>query len=212
MHKSVCDKGWKAGVDFVDLGFGDGLRLKELAGKPRHGDKSFVGVERPGAKRGAVPEPGNVEYRFRGAREELERMPASSVNVVNADFGLADYHEVGGGGDTDQRTLELRGGGEEARLRLAKDRLMTLRSIMRVLNPKGRLYLTEYSANMPSTTGLLELAGFSWEARRLTEDELEKTTQLKELKAHLLDHREDEGYRWPMRIAARKGARAAGGR
>jgi hypothetical protein len=82
-------------VDFVDIGFEDAVRLKELSSKPRHREKVFIGVERPTLEGTVSSEATNLELRWGGALEELHKLPAESVKVANADFLFTEYYIVG---------------------------------------------------------------------------------------------------------------------
>jgi hypothetical protein len=197
-------------VDFVDLGFTDAVRLKELAGRAGHSDRVLVGIERPTLPDKPSAVPPNLELRYGGILDELGRMPDGSVKVVNADFLFGEIYEVAGGSDVSERFLRAAQVGANKANPLYHTRQRIMGEVGRVLAPNGRFYLTEYGKNLPLTLKLLEEGGFRHTERELLALEMGGSTQLMKVRDLLREKPEEAADRAPYRIVARKAKEETG--
>lgn len=183
-------------INFVDLGFEDGLRIQELSGRPGHQRKVFLGIERPGIKDRLKPRYPNLELRYGGVLEELKAIADGTVRIVNADFFFTEFYTPISDLDLPSRVIQPL---------IDQQRAETVEQVRRVLVPQGRFYVTEYKGNLRPTLTLLTENGFpSCEHRQLDPGEMDKTKFLRLIKSKL----EQEGSRaddfQPIRILARK--------
>jgi hypothetical protein len=194
------------GVDLVDIGFCDGLRLMEVSSRPRHRKKEFLGIETPD-KEGKIPNQlGNLELTFGGALKELGALPDSSVKVVNADFLFSGIkHVLADGKVLGAKEMMSRGEyGDQEKRKLVKLGWLIAEEVHRVLKPAGRFLVTEYNANAPIIASILGTAGFECTARELRPDEMQSTSFLKLMSEQPEEFKPNNGAFPPVRITAIK--------
>ena len=197
-----------ARISFVDIGFEDADRLKELSVKPLSRPKSFLGIEAPKKEGEFASDTANLELRRDGVIHELAKLPDGSVNVVNADFSLfSGFYAV----DPPSRatispTEAYLAGADPEKINgfFNEEKLKALQEIRRVLPPNGRLYITEYARNMGEVEALLTEAGYTFETRKIPWEELDRTATMQELRKDLESGKADPEKMQPYRIAARK--------
>jgi len=132
-----------AHFNFVDVGFGEGERLRSLSA-PRRGKKprALLGIDRvipPKVRTGLKRRKGVYLSRF-GADAALKELPANSVSVVNSDIALAV-----------SSILPRRTSRANAR---------AFRQVFRVLRPGGRFYVSIPFAYLEATAESLARQGF----------------------------------------------------
>ncbi|MFH1403791.1 MAG: hypothetical protein ABIH11_05950 [Candidatus Altiarchaeota archaeon] len=202
-------------VDFVDLGHEDAFRLKELASRPRHASKVFIGIDRPGMRGGVESGLDNLELRWGGALRELAGIPGGSVRIVNADFLFSEFYFVGWRdmfplGQSDEVSLwdlgwKANTGVMQGLFDDAKTRVIG--EVGRILVPKGRFYATEYRENYEHTLRRLDEEGFTHVHRDLRAGEMGGTRFLQKIREMVDSGQVDAERYWPVRIMARREGR-----
>ncbi|MFC1517802.1 hypothetical protein ACFL5G_04505 [Candidatus Margulisiibacteriota bacterium] len=186
MDKPVVDN--KEIIDFIDLGFEDALRLKELSEK--NPKLKLMGIERPSLKGSVSVKVDNIDLRWGGVLKELTEIQGESVKTVNSDFMFSEFYVIGwkelfpaaklnevSMGDLGRRVH----GGFFIELFMSL-REEVLKQVRRILLPHGRFYISEYRANIESLSECLKDAGFDFAEKELEIAEMDKTKFLKLLR------------------------------
>ena len=189
-------------ISLLDLGFADAKRLTALSA--RHPKKRFAGIET--AKRNDLAKRPNLKLHWGDAVGKLKRMRSGSVKIVTADFLFSELKTRGpSAGDLGEML-------DKAGIRLTegmlgdyyKKRTAIVEQVRRVLVPKGRFVVIEYSANAGIIKRVLENSGFNCRTFPVPEAEMEKTEILTLVKDLLITNPEQAESILPMKIVARK--------
>ena len=86
VRKGVWEK--RRTLLFLDIGFEDAKKIKELAKK--HPKKKFMGVEWV-KKSKLQTRTHNLKLTYGDALSKLRRLPSASVNIITADFFFSEF-------------------------------------------------------------------------------------------------------------------------
>jgi hypothetical protein len=206
--RTMVEKQKVGRIDFIDVGFDDAVRLKSMSSRPSGPRRVFIGVEAPRSEGEFASDAPNLVLSWGGVLHELGKLPDGSVNVVNADFSLfSGFSAV----DMPSRFTISEGmavvaGGDPAKVKefFIEEKAKVLQQIRRVLQPHGRLYITEYAKTLEETERHLNEAGFAYSLRKMRLDELDKTNTMRLLRKDLEEGRFKVEEMQPYRMVATK--------
>lgn len=176
----------------VEIGFGQGDFLAEQARS--HPENIYIGFEVPSLLTNAIEKPKlpNLYFSYSGGVEGLSKLKKSSVStvimhfVLDDDFTITKWQQyIDSGIYSEQRysKLENRQKDKEINDLFDQDRNNLLSSVRRVLCDDGRLHIYTFEHNLSRTKKYLERAGFEYEFKKSTNEEISQSQHMREVVA-----------------------------